>query len=101
MTRNRRTRQEWFSLIEQCKSSGSTVKEFCQQEGIQLSNFYYWSKRYRSLELDGELVPLTITDNATSRAVNSSYEIVYPNGVILRLAQPVPLNVLSPLLRLF
>lgn len=101
MSRIKRTQPEWFSLIELYNNAAITAKVFCQQEGIQLSNFYYWSKRYRSLELDGELVPLTITDNATSRAVNSSYEIVYPNGVILRLAQPVPLNVLSPLLRLF
>lgn len=99
MSRIKRTQPEWFSLIELYNNAAITAKVFCQQEGIRLSNFYYWRKRYRSL--DAGFIPLAITGKAISRGSDSGYEIVYPNGVILRLAQPVPLNVLSPLLRLF
>lgn len=99
MSRIKRTQPEWFSLIEQYNSAAITAKAFCQQEAIHLSNFYYWQKRHRSLAAG--FVPLTITGKAISRGSDSGFEIVYPNGVILRLAQGVPLNVLSPLLRLF
>ena len=98
MSRNKRSRQEWFSLIERCESSEITVKEFCKTQGINPSNYYYWMKRFRTKEPD--FAPLEITSKALVSG-SSVYELVYPNGVTLRLGQVVGLGELSQLLRLF
>jgi transposase-like protein len=98
MLRNKRSRQEWFSLIERCESSEITVKEFCKTHGIHPSNYYYWMKRFRSQEPD--FAPLEISSKAL--VIDSPvYELVYPNGVMLRLGQGVGLGELSQLLRLY
>ena len=98
MSRNKRSRQEWFSLIERCESSEITVKEFCKTQGINPSNYYYWMKRFRTKEPD--FAPLEITSKALVSG-SSVYELVYPNGVMLRLGQGVGLGELSQLLRLY
>jgi transposase-like protein len=98
MSRIYRSREEWFSLIERCEASGIPVREFCLQEGIHPSNYYYWIKRYRTK--DPEFVPLRITGKSLSDTPHR-YELVYPNGVILRLGEQSGLGELSQLLRLF
>jgi len=98
MSRNKRSRQEWFSLIEQCEASDIAVKEFCKTEGINPSNYYYWMKRFRSKEPD--FAPLKITSKALVNTAHV-YELVYPNGVMLRLGQGIGLGELSQLLRLY
>jgi transposase-like protein len=98
MSRNYRSRSEWFSLIERCEASDIAVKEFCKTEGINPSNYYYWMKRFRTKEPD--FAPMKI---ATKAVINVShiYELVYPNGVMLRLSQDVGLGELSQLVRLY
>lgn len=44
--RIRRTDKEWLGLIQECRTSGLTDKEWCEQH-IQHSNFYYHIKRLR------------------------------------------------------
>jgi hypothetical protein len=75
MSRNRRSQEDWFSLIEGCEESGL---------GIQERKF----------------VPLRITGSSIGANI-SGYEVVYPNGVTLRLGGQVGLGELSQLLRLF
>ncbi len=45
--RIRRTDQEWLDLIQECRTSGLTDKEWCEQQHIQRSNFYYQIRRLR------------------------------------------------------
>ena len=99
MSRNRRSQEGWFSLIERCEESGLGIQEFCQQEDICSSNYYYWRKRYRSCK-EQKFVPLRITGSSIGANI-SGYEVVYPNGVTLRLGGQVGLGELSQLLRLF
>ena len=62
--------------IEACSQSGLTVTEYCTQNGLVKSNYYYWVKK-----LDGENKPSGFT--AVSVATDATVEIVYPNGVQL------------------
>ena len=34
--------QMWTGLIQECKASGMTNKDFCIQRGISEKSFYYW-----------------------------------------------------------
>lgn len=45
--RIRCTVQEWLDLIQECRTSGLTSKEWCEQQHIQCSNFYYHIRRLR------------------------------------------------------
>jgi transposase-like protein len=59
MTRNKRSSEEWFSLIQECRTSGLSVKDFCAIKGIHPSNFYYWSQRHRTTQKEA-FVPVMI-----------------------------------------
>jgi hypothetical protein len=43
----RRTDQEWLELIQQCRTSGMSDKDWCEQYHIQRSSFYYHIRRLR------------------------------------------------------
>lgn len=36
---------EWRELLDDQRSSGMSVKEWCESEGISLFRYYYWRKR--------------------------------------------------------
>lgn len=88
--------QEMFALVESCLSSGLTKKQFCHQQGIKLSLFYYWQKRYRQQqqEEDAGFLPVQIG----GRQGANDIEIIYPNGVQVRLGGGVPLSFIRSLI---
>jgi len=99
MTRNKRSTEEWFSLIQEFRTSGLSVKEFCINKGIHSSNFYYWVKRQRSADETGFL-PVAISKPSAQPFSQQMVEIVYPNGVSLRFGSEVDIRMLSQLIRL-
>lgn len=40
--------QTWAKLIQECKASGMTNKDFCEQRGVSEKSFYYWQKKLRT-----------------------------------------------------
>ena len=40
--------QQWAMLIQECKVSGMSNKEFCIQRGVSEKSFYYWQKKLRT-----------------------------------------------------
>jgi hypothetical protein len=99
MSRTKRSNEEWFSLIQECRTSGLAVRDFCAIKGIHPSNFYYWAKRQPSTDEKG-FVPVTISKPAGQAFSQQSIEIVYPNGVSLRFSSGVDVRMLSQLIRL-
>lgn len=73
-----------YALIEKSNQSNVSKKQFCQQEGIPLSVFYYWQKKYKqaSQAPDKGFLPVEISSKPQAQG---SIEITFPNGVILRL----------------
>ena len=37
----RRTEEDWFQLIQECRTSGLSDKEWCRQNNITIRNFYH------------------------------------------------------------
>lgn len=62
--------------IEACSQSGLTVSEYCTQNGIVKSNYYYWLKKLKGVSKASGFVALSV-------GKSSSVEITYPNGVQL------------------
>lgn len=72
----RRTDTEWMDLIQECRTSGSSDKEWCEQHSIPISTFYTKISRLRKKACDipavqnhvvyqpQQVVPLEILDES-------------------------------------
>ena len=104
--------------IRRHKESGLSVREFCFNEGISRSTFYYRLKKHREKEQSKKFIPI-ITHDKPDYHVNGSrpglrptnsftpeteedvfFELVYPNGTILRVKNNIDLPLLQALVNL-
>lgn len=78
-------------LIKKQINSGKSINAFCRDNGVSDGQFHYWKQKINSPQ--GEVVksndknislaPITIlNDNVL---VDNATELIYPNGVILKL----------------
>ena len=37
--------QEWTGRFAQCRSSGMTVKAWCEAQGVSIKKYYYWERQ--------------------------------------------------------
>ena len=101
------------------KESGLSIRDFCFNEGIHESRFYYWKKRvieeqkYELQRSDGSFLPVNVIQKdgkITMRNKCSSghsqpvtgclCEICYPNGVVVHMSGDMPLEVYRALVLL-
>lgn len=110
---------KYYELIDLQQASGLSVKEFCSNEGIAVSTFYYWIKKRQTQSAKQDFIPLVISnghrsvDNHNDRkhkhqAFTPSpmnhdvlLEVVYPNGTIIRARKDIALTELRALVQLF
>ncbi len=104
--------------IRRYKESGLSVREFCSNEGIGKSTFYYRLKKHREKDQSKKFIPI-ITHDKPDYHVNGSepgikpansfiretgedvfFELVYPNGTILRVKNNIDLPLLQALVNL-
>ena len=105
-------------LLRRQKESGLTVRDFCANEGIVPSTYYYWLKKSKAKEAQPRMfIPLIATsDNIpglkkkhqlqvppASREYDSPVilELVFPNGTVLRVRNQVDLPLLQNLVHLY
>lgn len=43
--------KEWRELIAECRNSGKTVKDWCEENSVRPSKYYYWLRVIRSESL--------------------------------------------------
>ncbi len=86
---------QWAAVIQECKASGLTNKEYCIRHGLSEKSFYYWQKKLRSQIIDAvpELAPLD-QEPTQSRELH----IQYP-GADLTLPEKVDIDAVTALLR--
>ncbi len=76
-------RKEYMlSQVESWKQSGISQQAFCDKAGIKLATFGYWGRRSK---IQDDLAGCFIELPNPSIKLKSQYEIVYPNGVTLKL----------------
>ena len=86
---------QWAAVIQECKASGLTNKEYCIRHGLSEKNFYYWQKKLRTqIAASGpELVPLEMAS-----AVEEELQIRH-RGAELKLPSGVDMDAVAALLR--
>ena len=84
----RRTPEEMYPLVEQWLESGERQLTFCDSHNLTVSTFSYWVRKYRRQnnvsEAGSSFVPLSIQS-----PVGREIEIIYPNGVKVRVGLEV------------
>lgn len=80
--------EKMFSLVDQYRSSGLSIKVFSEQNNIKRTTFIYWIQKKRQSEKKdniGNFLPINIP---FSKVKNVPIEILYPNGVKILLDNP-------------
>ena len=92
-------REEMTRLIQEYGTSGQTQKSFSESKGIGFAKFNYW---YRKLQIEaGEPGGFhKVESRSANPAGDCRAELVYPNGVVLRLDRPDP-EFISRLIRMY
>src|SRR5262245_31011664 len=93
------THRRWQQRLDRFRTSGLTVADFCEREGISTASFYAWRRRF---EADSgpaavgapHLVPVRLVTPPTSAPV----ELLLPSVAILRLSPDTDLAWLRQLL---
>jgi predicted transcriptional regulator len=105
-------------LLKRQKESGLTVRDFCGNEGIVPSTFYYWLKKSKLKETRPKVfIPLTIVgEQLVTHKKNRHFlahpsakemdtpvllELVFPNGTVLKVRSQVDLPLLQKLIHLY
>ena len=105
--------QQFKLVYDRFLSSGLSVTDFCANECILHSKFYYWKKKLTvqnlAREQPSDFVPIVFTGSASQMqtkrkaqqkllpehgdsASSDIFEIVYPNGVKLRVPVGADIN---------
>ena len=110
------TIESFKSIYQAYVESNLTVRDFCKKLEIPEGRFYYWQKRIRDEDAsaNGEFMPVSINNHAgkvvlvgNSRQqlrrpqqgmMQPSCEIVFPNGVTVRLSGEIAASTLGQLI---
>lgn len=86
----------WTGLIQECKASGMTNKDFCIQRSISEKSFYYWQRKFREQVVEAatpQLVQIE-TVSASTELLQISFR-----GAELKLPAGVDMDAVAALLR--
>ncbi len=61
--------REWTARFAECRSSGMTVKAWCEAKGLSIKTYYYWEKR---------VIAQANQETSTSHVPDSHHRLVQP-----------------------
>lgn len=109
---------KFHELRNRQQESGLSVKDFCYNEGITESTFYYWRKKLQKEPPSKAFIPLFVKQSlptprrfARGNQVEQNeqevpqydflLELVYPNGTKLRVNNDMDISHLRTLIHLY
>ena len=87
MRNKRRTDEEWLSLIQECRSSGFSDRDWCEQNNISINTFYNTITRLRkkacmvpeatgsTMAVSPEIVPLSLVSESHLQLSDSTRQL--------------------------
>ena len=112
------TLEEFKKIYAEWQDSKLSIREYCVLSGFDEGKFYYWKKKINSQpETQSSFVPISMSQSGGKIAISrngfdqakpyiepnsadSSCEIVYPNGVTLRVNSVMNMTTLRSLILL-
>lgn len=105
------TTEEFKVIHQEWKQSGLSVREYCDNIGLKENRFYYWQHKIKTEECHsgtGSFVPMkmqganrSIPGSANAPDNSALCEVVYPNGVTVRVTSDMTLEHLRQMITLF
>jgi len=108
--------KKFLELYQRQQESGLTVKEFCANNLIGPSTFFYWKKKLEGQQRLPDFIPVVVNSSPTSfknslptssqsnsfigSNENPCIEIEFSNKTILRIKSELNLSVLKALIHL-
>lgn len=89
--------QTWAVLIQECKASGMTNKDFCEQRGVSEKSFYYWQKKLRTRLVESAAAPQLVQLAPQSESVELLQ--IHFRGAELKLPVAIDMDAVSAILR--
>ena len=103
------TMEQFRQIHEEWRQSGLSVQQYCENIGIREGRFYYWKAKLKAESLPavyGGFVPVKMSGKsgrACASAAGSASalcEVVYPNGVTVRVTSDMTLDQLRQMVTL-
>ena len=79
MSQHENRRQFWHAHFQRCRKLGMTRKAYAEQEGLTVSVFYGWSKRFKREEAAAS----TFSRVTVKPSSSVEYRLHFPNGLVL------------------
>jgi hypothetical protein len=73
----KRTKEEWLALIEECKKSKKLVTVFCRDKNIPKNSLLYWIHKQKALSKNASLTRSSFVELKDQNADGSGIEIRY------------------------
>lgn len=98
-----RAEARWRAVVSAWSKSGQEVGTYCEEHGVNRSDFYRWRKRLQRLKRP-EFIPVHVVARETPRGARpltagAGVEVVLRGGVRLRLKRGFDPTVLSAAVR--
>lgn len=104
--------KQWTSIIQECHSSGMTVRAWCLENNVSDKKFYYWQRRlrekaYNAIEKQESNKPTNFVQLPVSASVDSPKNptsftadmVVHIGNNVLELSNTVSEELLSRVLK--
>lgn len=107
---------DYFKILyDQYKSSGVSVREFCNEQGLKENRFYYWmnilkKRAIPSLNPSNEFLPISHESarnmiepsicKTPQHLPTHNVKLTYPNGIVLQIDNVSDMETLTKLLTL-
>lgn len=101
----RRKKEEMYKLVSKWEASKETKTSFCKVHQINIPTFTYWVQKYKiakgSIEdKDKSKKFIALELEGSSHSHSNFVEVLYPNGVRLRLNNQPSVNYLQSLVQI-
>jgi hypothetical protein len=88
--------ERMFTLLES-RDSDQSVSDFCKEQGIKEASFYYWQKKYREMNLEGQTSGFAAVE-LTGAAGNPIATVQLSGGALITLYRAEAFSYIQPLL---
>ena len=77
-------KEQFFQMMQAQQASGLSIKAYCQTNGISVSNYCNWKRKYVK-NASTQLVPVHL-NHRTTQIPSSGVTVSFPNGVQVEFA---------------
>ena len=81
-------KEQFLQMLQSQQASGLSIKAYCQTNGISVSNFTNWKRKYvlKASNPSRQLVPVHVQTHRSLPTSSSGVVVSFPNGVQVEFA---------------